>query len=96
MWDRVKKILILGAGIAMVFSIYTAQPEEEIVEFRKEIRYGETVWGVCAQTASNRDNLQEVVWRACRDSGIKDAGNVQPGTEIIIKVKKIKSLEQNF
>lgn len=62
----------------------------DLIEYRVTVDAGETVWDACSKIVSSKDDLSEVVWRACRDSGISDARLIQPGQEIIVKVKRVK------
>lgn len=82
---KILALLLISAAVA-----YAATSEEpELITYKAVIEPGETVWGVCAQIASDKDDLSEVVWRACRDSGIKNPGDVKAGTEIIVRVKPL-------
>ena len=63
----------------------------QLIEYRVTLGAGDTVWGVCSKIVSSKDNLSEVVWRACKESGISDARLVQPGKEIIVRVKKLNA-----
>lgn len=87
------KTIAWVTAIAAVGSIgiqaYVNYPDTELIEYHTTVEQGETVWDACREIASNEDELQKVVWQAMKDSNIKDASNVAPGTEIIVKVKNI-------
>lgn len=69
---------------------YAVQPPEKTVPYKVTIRSGESVWESCYKVASNQDNMQELVWRTMKENHINDPGNVQPGTELVIRVKELR------
>lgn len=69
---------------------YAVQPLEKTVPYKVTLRNGENVWDACAKVASSKDDVREVVYNALKENHIKNPGNVQPGTEIVIKVKEVK------
>ena len=82
---------VLTAFIAAVFLAgYEVQPPEKTVPYKVTLRNGENVWDACAKVASSSDDVREVVYNALKENHIKNPGNVQPGTEIVIRVKEIK------
>ncbi len=84
-------IKYLTAFIAAVFLAgYAVQPPEKTVPYKVTLRNGESVWDVCAKVASSKDDVREVVYNALKENRINDPGNVQPGTEIVIRVKEMK------
>lgn len=84
-------IKYLTAFIAIVFLAgYAVQPPEKTVPYKVTVRNGESVWDACAKVASSKDDVREVVYNALKENRINDPGNVQPGTEIVIRVKEMK------
>lgn len=82
---------VLTAFIAAVFLAgYAVQPPEKTVPYKVTVRNGESVWDACAKVASSKDDVREVVYNALKENRINDPGNVQPGTEIVIRVKEMK------
>lgn len=82
---------VLTAFIAAVFLAgYAVQPPEKTVPYKVTLRNGENVWDACAKVASSSDDVREVVYNALKENRIKNPGNVQPGTEIVIRVKEMK------
>lgn len=82
---------VLTAFIAAVFLAgYAVQPPEKTVPYKVTLRSGESVWDVCAKVASSKDDVQEVVYNALKENHISNPGNVQPGTELVIRVKEMK------
>lgn len=82
---------VLTAFIAAVFLAgYAVQPPEKTVPYKVTLRNGENVWDACAKVASSSDDVREVVYNALKENHIKNPGNVQPGTELVIRVKAVK------
>lgn len=80
----------LTAFIAIVFLAgYAVQPPEKTVPYKVTVRNGESVWDACAKVASSKDDVREVVYNTLKENHIKNPGDVQPGTEIIIRVKEM-------
>ena len=69
---------------------YAVQPPEKTVPYKVTLRSGESVWDVCAKVASSRDDVREVVHNTLKENHIKNPGDVQPSTEIDIRVKEMK------
>lgn len=69
---------------------YAVQPPEKTVPYKVTIRDGENVWDACAKVASNKDNLQELVYNTLKENHISNPGSVQPETELVIRVKEMK------
>lgn len=81
----------LIAFIAVVFLAgYAVQPPEKTVPYKVTVARGESVWDACARVASSRDDVQEVVYNTLKENHISNPGSVQPGTELIIRVKEMK------
>lgn len=81
----------LTAFITIVFLAgYAVQPPEKTVPYKVTLRSGESVWDACAKIASSKDDVREVVYNAMKENHISNPGNVQPGTEIVIRVKEMK------
>lgn len=85
------KALLMTAVLAVAtIGVVASSTDDKLVEYRKEIAAGDTLWGVCAKVASNKDNLQELVYSTMKENNISDPGRLQPGEEIIIHVKAVK------
>lgn len=82
---------LLTAFIAIVFLAgYAVQPPEKTVPYKVTVRNGESVWDVCTKVASSKDDVREVVYNTMKENHISNPGNVQPGTELVIRVKEMK------
>lgn len=86
------KVQVAAVAVLITLSIGVAasSTDDKLVEYRKEIAPGDTLWGVCTKVASNKDNLQELVYNTMKENRISDPGSLQPGEEIIIRVKAVK------
>ena len=69
---------------------YAVQPPEKTVLYKVTVPNGESVWDVCAKIASNKDDVREVVYNTLKENHIKNPGSVQPGTELVIRIKEMK------
>ena len=69
---------------------YTAEPEPQLISYKVTVPNGESVWDVCAKIASSKDDVREVVYNTLKENHISNPGSVQPGTELIIRVKEMK------
>ena len=77
--------------IAIVFLAgYAVQPSEKTVPYKVTLRNGESVWDACTKVASSRDDVRKVVYNALKENHIGNPGSVQPGTELVIRVKEMK------
>lgn len=84
-------IKYLTAFIAIVFLAgYAVQPPEKTVPYKVTVARGESVWDACAKVASSKDDVREVVYNAMKENHISNPGSVQPGTELVIRVKEMK------
>lgn len=69
---------------------YAAEPEPPLVPYKVTVARGESVWDACARVASDKDHMQELVYNTMKENHISNPGNVQPGTELVIRVKEMK------
>ena len=63
-------------------------PETKIVEYRREVRPGDTLWTICGEIATDKEDLRQLVYQAKKDNRIKDVGNLQPGMLIVVRVEE--------
>ena len=92
-WTRIGCILCaaLAAG-AFGYAYYRDSMETQLVEYRKTVEAGDTLWGIVGQVATNREDISRLTWQVAQDNKIADPGNLQPGTELVIRVKKAREL----
>ena len=66
-------------------------PETKIVEYRREVRPRDTLWTICGEIATDKEDLRRLVWQAKKDNRIRDVGNLQPGTLVIVRVEEARN-----
>lgn len=66
-------------------------PEVKIVEYRREVRPGDTLWTICGEIATDKEDLRKLVYQAKKDNRIQDVGNLQPGTLVIVRVEEARN-----
>ena len=81
---------LIGFVAIVLLSGYAVQPPEKTVPYKVTLRNGESVWDACAKVASSKDDVREVVYNTLKENHIKNPGDVQPGTELVIRVKEMK------
>nr|DAE57055.1 MAG TPA: cell division suppressor protein [Caudoviricetes sp.] len=84
------QVVAVAVLITLSIGVVANSTDDKLVEYRKEIASGDTLWDVCAKVASDKDNLQELVYNTMKENRISDPGSLQPGEEIIIRVKAVK------
>lgn len=83
----------LAAGVAVNADLardYLFAGRNELIEYRKEVREGETLWGICSEIATDKEDLRKLVWQSMRDNNITDPGELQPGRIVIVRVKEAR------
>ena len=92
-WTRIGCILCAAlASGAIGYGYYRDSMETQLVEYRKTVEAGDTLWGIVGQVATNREDISRLTWQVAQDNKIADPGNLQPGTELVIRVKKAREL----
>ena len=79
--------LVAGAAVDAGKIYHRLFPETKIVEYRREVKPGDTLWTICEGIATDKEDLRRLVWQAKKDNRIKDVGNLQPGTLVIVRVE---------
>ena len=85
--------ITLSAGLAVNGSLvkdYLTAGPNELIEYRKEVADGDTLWNICSEIATDREDLRKLVWQAMRDNKIKDPAELQPGRIVIIRVREAR------
>lgn len=92
-WVRIGCILcgLVVAG-AVGYGYYRDTQVTELVEYHRTVEAGDTLWGIIGQVATNKEDMSRLTWQVMQDNRIDDPGNLQPGTEIVIRVKAARSL----
>lgn len=66
-------------------------PETKIVEYRREVKPGDTLWDICGEIATDKEDLRKLVYQAKKDNRIMDVGNLQPGMLIVVRVEEARN-----
>lgn len=82
--------LIAGAAVDADNIYNRLFPETRIVEYRREVKTGDTLWTICGEIATDKEDLRKLVWQAKKDNRIKDVGNLQPGRLIVVRVEEAR------
>ena len=83
-------VATIGAGAAVNGSLvhdYLFAGDNQLIEYHKEVAEGDTLWNICSEIATDREDLRKLVWQAMRDNNITDPGQLQPGRVVIVRVK---------
>ena len=92
-WTRIGCILcgLLTAG-AVGYGYYRDTMQTQLVEYRKTVEAGDTLWGIVGKVATDKEDMSRLTWQVAQDNQLADPGNLQPGTELVIRVKKAREL----
>lgn len=92
-WVRIGCLLCgIMAAVAVGFGYYRDTTTTQLVEYRKTVEAGDTLWGIVGEIATNKEDMSRLTWQVMHDNKITDPGNLQPGTELVIRVKKAREL----
>lgn len=83
--------LVAGAAVDADNIYHRIFPETRIVEYRREVKAGDTLWDICGEIATNKKDLRKLVYQAKKDNRIRDVGNLQPGMLIVVKVEEARN-----
>ena len=84
-------VFLAGAAVDADNIYHRIFPETRIVEYRREVKAGDTIRDICGEIATDKEDLRKLVWQAKKDNRIHDAGNLQPGTLVIVKVEEARN-----
>lgn len=82
--------LIAGAAVDAGKIYHRLFPETKIVEYRREVKPGDTLWTICGEIATDKEDLRKLVYQAKKDNRIMDVGNLQPGMLIVVRVEEAR------
>lgn len=83
--------LVAGAAVDADNLYHRLFPEVKIVEYRREVKPGDTLWTICGEIATDKEDLRRLVYQAKKDNRIMDVGNLQPGMLIVVRVKEVRN-----
>ena len=82
--------ITFAAGAAVNGSLvhdYLFASKSELIEYHKEVKSGDTLWDICREIATDKEDLNRLVWQAKKDNHITDPGDLQPGRVVVVRVK---------
>lgn len=82
--------ITFAAGAAVNGSLvhdYLFAGKSELIEYHKEVKSGDTLWDICREIATDKEDLNRLVWQAQKDNHITDPGDLQPGRVVVVRVK---------
>lgn len=82
--------LALTAVIGSSTACLMQNHEEPMIEYRAEAQAGDSVWSICRRIVTDKDNLQEVVWKTIKENNIQDPTDLQPGQVVIVHVQEVQ------
>ncbi len=92
-WNRIVYVFV---GVLVVCSVsyryYRDTAETELVEYHKTVSEGDTLWGIVAKVATDKEDMSKLIWQTMQDNHIENPGNLQPGQEIVVRVKEARQL----
>lgn len=83
----------LCAGVAANADLakdYLFAGKNELIEYRKEVKEGETLWGICSEIATDKEDLRKLVWQSMKDNHITDPAELQPGRVVVVRVREAR------
>lgn len=92
-WTRIGCILCaaLAAG-AIGYGYYRDTTMTSLVEYHTTVEEGDTLWGLVGRVATDKEDMSRLTWQVMQDNRISDPGHLQPGTELVIRVKAAREL----
>ena len=91
-WGRV--VAVIAVPLLIIGGIATAdmwESDTKLIEYHKEVVAGETLWDICAEIATDKEDLQKLVYQAMQDNHITDPATLQPGRVVIVRVQEARS-----
>lgn len=86
------KALIIIAVACAGMAVYANRTETNLITYEKEVAAGDTVWSICSKIATDKEDMGKLVWQVMKDNHIENPGALQPGTELVIRVKAAREL----
>lgn len=84
-------VFLAGAAVDADNIYHRIFPETKIVEYRREVKQGDTLWDICGEIATDKEDLRKLVYQAKKDNRIMDVGNLQPGMLIVVRVDEARN-----
>lgn len=91
-WGRVASVVIVP--LLIISGIATADMwtnDTKLIEYHKEVAQGETLWDICAEIATDKEDLRKLVYQAMQDNHITDPATLQPGRVVLVRVQEART-----
>ena len=89
-WQRVKWGNVLITGLLLCCLVYGgyrfSRPAKVVKSYDHTVQAGDTLWSVCSEAKLPEQDVRELVYHTMQDNGLKDAGKLEPGRIITIKL----------
>lgn len=87
---RIKWGNVLITGLLLGCLVYggwrATRPANVVKTYDYTVQAGDTLWSVCSEAKLPEQDVRELVFRTMEDNGLKDAGKLEPGRIITIKL----------
>lgn len=91
-WGRVASVVIVP--LLIIGGIATAdmwESDTKLIEYHKEVAQGETLWDICKEIATSKEDLRKLVYQAMQDNHITDPATLQPGRVVLVRVQEART-----
>ena len=62
----------LVIGVAAGAYQYITAPTTRLIEYRREVKPGDTLWTICGEIATDKEDLRKLVYQAKKDNRIRN------------------------
>lgn len=91
-WGRV--VAAAAVPLLIIGGIVTADMwtnDTKLIEYHKEVAQGETLYDICREIATDKEDLMALVHQAMKDNHITDPATLQPGRVVIVRVQEART-----
>ena len=89
---RIKWGNVLISGLLMGCLVYGGwrftRPAQVIKTYAYTVQSGDTLWNVCSEAKLPEQDVRELVFQTMSDNGLENAGKLEPGRIITIKLTR--------
>ncbi|EFR42276.1 hypothetical protein [Dialister micraerophilus] len=85
-------LICIGAG----YIRYKTNQPYSYIEYHREVGRGETIWGICSEIATDKEDVRELVWHTMKINNIKSVDQVQEGLMLVIRTKRKGNTEKPY
>ena len=89
---RVKWGNVMISGLLLGCLVYGGwrftRPAKVVKTYTYTVQAGDTLWSVCSEAKLPEQDVRELVFQTMSDNGLKNAGKLEPGRIITIKLTR--------